>query len=122
MRNFRGLRVWERAHQLALEVCTTFAKVQRRGFGHVVTQTTRAALSVPTNIVEGCGHESPKEYARYLRTSLASANELEYHLLTAADLALISRGRHALLEAEVKGVQRMLVVLIARVSGDGDKG
>jgi four helix bundle protein len=117
MRDFRGLRVWERAHRLALEVNTVLARVPRRGFAHVVSQGQRAALSVSTNIVEGCGHASKRELSRYLRMSLASANELEYHLLVASDLGLIDRTVHQALEAETQVVKRMLYALIGRVGG-----
>lgn len=118
MREFRKLRVWWRAHRLALDVSRTLAAAQRRGHGHIVSQAGRAAFSIPTNIVEGCGHDSEKEYVRYLRTARASANELEYHLLAAADLELIPRARHAVLESEAQAVIGMLSALIARMKDE----
>ena len=121
MREFRKLRVWVRAHRLALEVARTFASIGQRGYGFVISQARRAAFSVPTNIVEGCGHDSTREYRRYVVMARASANELEYHLLSAADLELIPRARHSALESEVQGVIEMLCALIASMR-DGEEG
>ena len=90
----------------------------RRGFSHVARQAQRAASSIPANIVEGCGHDSPREFARYLRQAIASANELEYHLIEARDFLLIGVGDFARFTAGVCEVRRMLVVLRERVLRD----
>ena len=118
MRDFRNLRVWERAHHLALEVNELLAHLPRRGFTHVARQAQRAALSISANIVEGCGHDAPREFSRYLRISLASANELEYHLLAARDLGLLALEVHRRLESDTQRLKRMLVVLLARLDRD----
>ena len=118
MRDFRGLRVWERAHRLSLAVNEYFAVVPRRGFAHVARQAQRAASSIPANIVEGCGHDSPREFARYLGHALASANELAYNLIEARGFRMIDEAHHAEFDDQTRRVKRMLVVLIERVRLD----
>src|SRR4051812_41600661 len=89
MGDFKKLRVWQRAHALTLSVyqCTrVFPDGERYG---LTSQLRRAAASISANIAEGCGRGTDNELARYLRISLGSATELEYHLLLAKDIGLI---------------------------------
>jgi four helix bundle protein len=118
MRDFKRLRVWRQAHRLSLAVNEHFAVARRRGFSHVARQAQRSASSVPANIVEGCGHDSPREFARYLQQARGSANELEYHLLEAHGFRLLDDVLHDRLSDEARQVQRQLTVLIARVRRD----
>ncbi len=69
-------------------------------------------MSVPTNIVEGCGQRSAREYSRFLRIALNSTSELEYHLLAARDLAAVSPSDSLTLIAQVIEVRKMLYGLL----------
>ena len=75
----------------------------------------RAAASIPANIAEGCGHGTEREFARFLQMALASASELEYHLLLAVDLGMLPRRRYLELDSAVIEVKRMLTALIHNV-------
>ena len=78
-------------------------------------QMMRAAMSIPTNIVEGTGQESGKEFCRFLSISLKSSSELEYHLILAHDLRAITRSDFESLSSQVIEVRKMLYGLRARV-------
>ena len=65
-------------------------------------------MSIPANIVEGRRQETEKEFARYLRISLNSGWELEYHLILARDLRLIGDNDSAALLREVIEVRKMI--------------
>ncbi len=78
-------------------------------------QLTRAAMSVPTNIVEGSAHESPREFARYLRYALASVSELEGHVQLARDLGMMTEPDFSALLARVVDVRKMLHGLLKRL-------
>ena len=119
MRDFRALKVWHRSHRLAVSVNLTLARIRRRGFAHVISQGQRAAFSIAATIVEGCGHDSDREFVRFLRMSLASANELEYHLLAAFDLSLLPAHVNRPLEEETQAVKRMLYASIGHMRGGG---
>jgi len=71
-------------------------------------QMMRAAMSIPTNVVEGNGQDTPKEFARFVRFSLNSSSELEYHLILARDLRGITPGDFDSLSAQTIEVRRML--------------
>lgn len=87
----------------------------------------RSAMSVPTNIVEGRAQRGEAGFARFLKISLASVTELEYHLLAARDIHAISPSDHLSLTSQLDEVRRMLHGLIQRLeqprpsaSSDGD--
>jgi len=73
-------------------------------------------MSIGANIVEGRGKTSEAEFARYLRSSVNSATELEYHLLVAHDLKAISRGNYAKLTTQTIEVRKMLYGLLDRIN------
>jgi len=78
-------------------------------------QIIRAAMSIPANIVEGRRQESEREFARFLRIALNSGCELEYHLIVARDIGVISERDSASLLGEVIEVRRMLHGLLRKL-------
>jgi four helix bundle protein len=72
----------------------------------------RAANSVPTNIVEGSGQEGQRDFCRFLRYSINSANEAEYHCLAAHDYGLIPQKKYAELTSMIAEVRKMLYGLL----------
>lgn len=73
-------------------------------------------MSIPTNIVEGCGEESRREFVRFLRYAANSASELHYHLIVARDTRVLRAGDFASLVAQTIEVKKMLNGLLKRVS------
>ena len=115
MQEFRDLRVWQRSHRLVLNVYRATRRIRKCDYPGLIPQIRRAAASIPANIAEGCGHASQREFARFLQMALASAFELDYHLLLAFELGVVQRATFLELEAEVTGVKKMLSALIDRV-------
>ena len=121
MQDFRNLVVWQKSHKLALRV---YAESEQfpAGIGwSLQSQLIRAATSIPANIAEGCGRAGDREFRRFLRHSLGSACELEYHLLLARDLGFLSRGAYSSLNPQAVEVKRMLSGLIRRLVTDDTK-
>ena len=117
MQNYRKLKVWEKAHALAMAVHTLTDEIPRKSNTDLIDQVRRAALSVPANIVEGAGSATDKEFARYLQIAFASANELEYHLQFASDRGIIPQAVFSARQAEIIEVRKMLMGLIRHASG-----
>ena len=115
MIDFHGLKVWHKSHALTLNVYRETHHALRKDRG-LASQTRRAAASVSANIVEGCGGASQAELGRFLGIALRSAIELEYHLLLAHDLQLLSRQRYQMLRDATQEVKRMLTGLIKRIN------
>jgi four helix bundle protein len=77
MKDFRNLKLWGKAHQLALalyEITTSFPREETYG---LASQIRRAASSIPSNIAEGCGREGDPELSRFCIFTRGSASELE---------------------------------------------
>jgi four helix bundle protein len=114
MIDFHRLKVWEKAHALTLEVYRETGHALRKD-RNLASQMRRAAASVTTNIVEGCGGVSEAKLGRFLGIALKSAIELEYHLLLAHDLGFLPRKRYEQLRSSTQEVKRMLTGLIKRI-------
>ena len=116
MRDFRELKVWEKAHRLTLQVYRMTKNFSfDEGFGLTV-QLRRAAASVPTNIAEGCGRDSERELARFMSIAAGSASEVEYQLLLACDLNYIQDETYRELNQQVNEVKRILNSFIQKLT------
>ncbi|MFC1573576.1 four helix bundle protein [Candidatus Latescibacterota bacterium] len=78
MKDFRQLEVWKRSHELTLKIYKLTKSFPKEELYGVTSQIRRAALSIPTNIAEGCGRKGDVELSRFLVISLGSASELDY--------------------------------------------
>jgi four helix bundle protein len=87
--DFTKLEVWEKAHAMAVQVHQVATAFRAGHLGSLRNQLIRAAMSVPTNIVEGSGQRSSREFARFLRIAVNSSRELEYHLMLADEIGAI---------------------------------
>ncbi len=115
MRDTKNLRVFDRAHEFAVRVDALTWGSEWRKRGKLVTQLRNAAESVSTNIAEGCGHSSRREFARFLQLALASNSEASYHLKFARDVGVLSTAVHEDFSDENIVVRRMLAKLLGRV-------
>ena len=118
MHDFKKLAVWEKSHELVLEVYRVTARLPERNYPGLIAQLRRASASIPANIVEGCGHASQAEFARFLQLAGASALEVAYHLILARDLGALTTVQYARLEARTIQVRQMLGGLFRRVRTD----
>ena len=115
MSDFKKLVVWHKAHALALEVHRLCSKLRGGEHASIRSQVVRAALSIPTNIVEGVGQQSRKDFARFISIALNSTSEREYHLIVLRDTRLISESDFRSLLAQAIEVRKMLHGLRRRV-------
>ncbi|MFL5483698.1 MAG: four helix bundle protein [Gemmatimonadaceae bacterium] len=120
MADFRKLRVWEAALQVAIDAERVTARMRGTRSATVRDQLLRAAMSVPTNIVEGSAHTSPREFARYLGYAIASATELEGHVQLARDLKLMTEQDFTSLLPRIIDVRKMLHGLLKKLRGDSN--
>ncbi len=75
------------------------------------SQIVRAAMSIPSNIVEGRAQRTDREFSRFLGYASASASELEYHLIAAMDIGVLPKKRATMLAGRVVEVRKMLIGL-----------
>lgn len=108
MQNFRELDVWVKAHAFTQRIRKVVRTFPDRGFSELRSQMLRAAESIPTNIVEGCGAATRKEFARFLDISIKSCSEVEYQIQLIFDYGLISAAAWQSLTDDVTEVRKML--------------
>jgi four helix bundle protein len=119
MRDFRKLSVWGKSHSLAVEIYQMSSSFPQNEIYGITSQIRRACVSIPANIAEGCGRDGEAEFRRFLQIALGSASELEYHLLLAHDLKMLSEEKHKQLDNRVTEIKRMLTSLIQKLKSDG---
>jgi four helix bundle protein len=115
MHDFRQLSVWQRARELAVAIDGLSRAFPRRDGGIVGGQLRRAALSIPSNVAEGCGKGSRKETIRFFQIASGSATAMENHLLIASDLGYLSEEVRERLLGQLKTTQRLLAKLMANL-------
>lgn len=110
MYNFRNLRIWQNARVLVAKVyLETQAFPQEERFGLAI-QMRRAAISIPSNIAEGCGREGEKSVQQFLNYAIGSAFELETQLLLSADLQYIPLKTVEELVQSLQGLQKGIYI------------
>jgi four helix bundle protein len=111
VQDFRQLQVWQKSHQLVLQVYAATKAFPPAEMYGLSNQMRRASVSVPSNIAEGCGRGSDKEFAQFTQVALGSISELEYQTLLAKDLGYMSLNTYNELTAQISEVKRMLIGL-----------
>jgi|ERR1700740_554251 four helix bundle protein len=118
VKDFHELKVWQKAHQLALAVYQITAAFPRGELYGLTSQLRRCSASIPANLAEGCGRNGDAEFARFCSIAMGSASELEYHLLLAKDLNLIKPKDHVELSQRATELKRMLTALLQKLKAD----
>jgi len=106
-RSFEELEVWKRACQLAVMVYQTLQGCNDFGMRD---QMQRAAVSIPSNIAEGC-ERGGKDFARFLRIAQGSAAELRTQVYIARKIGLIADAPYLAMLDELKQIAKMLTGL-----------
>ena len=120
MKDFRRLKVWEKAHLLTLDVYKATAGFPREELYGLTSQLRRCAASMGANIAEGCGKEGNRELHRFLQIASGSASELDYHLLLAKDLNYLAETDYQRVGRQLLEFRRMLTALVRKVGSDRD--
>ena len=115
MGDFAKLEVWQRAHRLVLRVYKVTEHFPRSENWGLVAQLRRSAISIPSNIAEGCGRNGDTEMRRFLKIALGSASELHYQLLLARDLEYLLPPQAEEAMQEITGIRGMLYSLCKRL-------
>ena len=112
MQSAKNLHVYGKALELAKGVyATTACFPQHERFG-LTSQMRRAAVSIGSNIAEGCGRRGDKELVAYLYIAMGSASELEFQLELCTALEYLRDEDAAPLQGAIEAVKRMLSRLI----------
>ena len=112
MHNLKELKVWQLSRNIVkviYEITAEFPSTERYG---LISQLRRCVVSIPTNIAEGSGRNTDKDFAQFLNISLGSSYELESLLILAYDLMLITPEQLEDLSPKISEIQKMTFGLI----------
>ncbi|MDO6803833.1 four helix bundle protein [Wenyingzhuangia sp. 1_MG-2023] len=108
MHNFKELTVWKESKEfsvLVYKATASFPKSEQYG---LVNQLNRAAVSIPSNIAEGSGRETKKDFSRFIDMALGSSFEVETQLMIAFDLDFLDKDIFEGLIEKINQIQKML--------------
>ncbi len=112
MRDHTKLRAFELADDLALLAYRVTARFPREELYGLTAQMRRAAISVPSNIIEGCARDSQADYLRFLYIALGSLRELHYQISLSQRLGFLLNDDFSLIEPAVIETEKVLNGLI----------
>jgi four helix bundle protein len=112
MNNFRELNVWKEAMILSKEVfilTKSFPNEERYG---LTSQVLRSVVSIPSNIAEGAGRQTIKDFSHFLNIALGSSYELETQVILAFNFGYITNEQSNTLIQKLQTIQKMIYNLI----------
>ena len=118
MRDHPKLRAFELADEVAVLVYRVTAGFPREELYGLTSQMRRAAVSVPSNIVEGCARDSQADYLRFLYIAFGSLRELHYQLSLSKRLGFLRNQDSSLLETKIVETEKVLNGLIRALRDD----
>ncbi len=121
MRNFRQLRIWDLGIKIVTEVYVLVKRFPNEEKFGLTNQMTRASISVPSNIAEGCSRSSDKEYKRFLEIAIGSLFELETQIIIAQKINYIDMKNSTNLMETIQQEEKMINSLISKLKRDNQK-
>jgi len=118
MKDFKKQKVWQRSHQLTLDIYKATSNFPRKEQYGLTNQIRRSCASIPANIAEGCGRQTEADFSRFLQIAMGSATELEYHLLLSHDLGILNDFDFEKLSQETVEIKQMLTSFIKKLKAD----
>jgi len=115
MGEFHDLNVWQKAHELTIDVYRVTALFPKQEMYGLVSQMRRCAVSVGSNTAEGKGRRGDVEFGRFIQIASGSLTELEYQLLLSKDLKYLPESDYHAMNARLAEINRMLVSLQQKV-------
>lgn len=115
MKNYKELIIWQKGIDIVKKIYVLAKKFPDEEKFGMVSQITRAVISIPANIAEGSSRNSDKDYARFLQLSLGLAFEVQTYLVISKEINWVKAEElmdvELLLEEEIKMIHRFINTL-----------
>lgn len=116
MNYFKELKVWQKAIDLVNKTYLITQSFPKEEIYCLTSQIRRCAVSIPSNIAEGCGRKTNKDFSNFLGISLGSAFEFETQLIICKNLGYINENDFKFLELEIQHIQNMIIKLQSTIT------
>jgi four helix bundle protein len=115
MRSYRDLIVWQKSMKLVTQIYLLTKELPKEELYGLTAQIRRSAVSIPSNIAEGYGRNSTKDYIRFLQIASGSLYELQTQLEICHNLAYVSEKIFNKVYDQSREIERMLSSLIGKI-------
>lgn len=115
LKSYKELIVWQKSIQLVKEIFLLTDQFPKSEIYGITSQMRRAAISIPSNIAEGYGRRSAKEYAQFYAIAYGSVLELETQLIVSKELQFVDQSRIKPAEALLEEVAKMLNSMLGKM-------
>lgn len=106
--NFKELIVWQKARVLAVDVYKVVKNFPAEEKYALTSQIKRSVISISSNIAEGAGRNTDKDFAHFLDIALGSSNELESQIIIATDLEFVTKNEITDVYNKIVEVQKLI--------------
>jgi four helix bundle protein len=107
MHNFKELKIWNRSMDMVVEVYKATAKFPNEEKYGITAQIRKSAVSVPSNIAEGAGKNSDRDFVRFLSIAQGSSYELQTQLILSQRLGFMEKESCNALVNDISEIQKM---------------
>lgn len=111
VKDFKSLKIWQKGIKLVVDIYKLTKVFPQEELYGLTSQMRRSAISIPSNIAEGSGRNSDKDFNRFLDISLGSSFELETQIIIARELEFLSSEDFLKLSDKVQEEQKMITGL-----------
>lgn len=116
MHNYKELTVWQKSVEIAISVYKDTRNYPKYELYGLTSQIRRSAISISSNIAEGAGRNSDKDFSRFLNISYGSSFELETQLIISKELNYLDDTSFNKLNDDLSEIQKMLYSFIKKLS------
>ncbi|MEQ8243153.1 four helix bundle protein [Fulvivirga sp.] len=107
MNNYKNLKVWQDAVSLAVNIYKTTNQFPKEELYGLTSQIRRSAVSIASNIAEGSGRNSKKEFNQFLGIAHGSSFELDTQLIIASEVGFLNQEEYLKLSQDLIEIQKM---------------
>ena len=115
MSNFRNLQIWQKSMTLTTNIYIATKNFPKEEIFALTSQIRRSSISIPSNVAEGFGRDSNKEYLRFLNISIASLFELQTQLEIGKNIEYLTEVEFNKIYEDTRELERMLVSFIKKI-------
>jgi four helix bundle protein len=113
MNYFKELKVWQKAIELVTETYLITKSFPKDEIFGLISQIRRCVVSIPSNIAEGCGRKSDRDFSNFLGIALGSSFEFETQIIISKNIGYLSEEQFSSMESEIQHIQNMIIKLQA---------
>lgn len=116
MHKYKELSIWKKSVELGTDIYKLTKRFPADEKFGLISQMRRSTISVPSNIAEGAGRKSNKEFAQFLSISYGSLCELDTQLIISSNLGYVKEDELAHLSNRIVELQKMIFSLIVKLN------